>query len=529
MIDLVFPPAASATSVPLGVSFLKAHIDSVFGPGKIKVQDFNINYWNYIIDQNSEFVQYQSFTHGESGPFSRDYYEPLLHINQSVKKESDYFLDSVRVWLNKGILSEDLSKLFSILAENFTQSSSIVMFSCLFPDQLLFTLGFSRWLKNSRDVSIYLGGASVLVVNPSELLYRALWIDGVFTGEGEISIEAFIRDGAESQIPGLYRRRDSDVLQELPPQAISMEKLSNPDFSWADLKSYFNPEPVLPVQFSRGCKWRRCRFCAHNFSFGKYRCLSPIDAVEMLEKYLKEYGARYFYITDQYLDASFLEPFANELIKRGLPVRYTFMGRPAEDMTLEIMKLIAKSGCRWISWGVESGNARLLEIAKKGTNPDEVARVLKDSSEAGIRNQALMIFGLPGTDDLAAEDTYRFLQENREWIHNNTASEFQLYSGTPFGNNPEGFGLKVTGEVVFCRIDGKKLLSVKKEHTNISSGGDADILRGPMEAKKWKKREIWLYPDKFWNALPAEHYLLLCSRDWDLNNPDNPVIEDKIS
>jgi radical SAM superfamily enzyme YgiQ (UPF0313 family) len=33
-----------------------------------------------------------------------------------------------------------------------------------------------------------------------------------------------------------------------------------------------DPERVgLSVLFSRGCAWRKCRFCAHNFSFGGRR------------------------------------------------------------------------------------------------------------------------------------------------------------------------------------------------------------------------------------------------------------------
>ena len=34
------------------------------------------------------------------------------------------------------------------------------------------------------------------------------------------------------------------------------------------LAGYLVPELVLPVLLSRGCRWRACSFCAHNFSFG---------------------------------------------------------------------------------------------------------------------------------------------------------------------------------------------------------------------------------------------------------------------
>ena len=34
-----------------------------------------------------------------------------------------------------------------------------------------------------------------------------------------------------------------------------------PDFGFAPLREYLSPEPVLPVAATRGCYWRRCRFC----------------------------------------------------------------------------------------------------------------------------------------------------------------------------------------------------------------------------------------------------------------------------
>jgi len=34
-----------------------------------------------------------------------------------------------------------------------------------------------------------------------------------------------------------------------------------PDFGFAPIGEYLSPEPVLPVAATRGCYWRRCRFC----------------------------------------------------------------------------------------------------------------------------------------------------------------------------------------------------------------------------------------------------------------------------
>jgi hypothetical protein len=536
MTHLIFPPAASPTYVPLGVSLLKAHIDRTLGPGRLVVEDLNIRYWEYLTGLSTELSDYRRFVRGEAGLFSRRFYEEYLPAARNLRAESAGIIDSVSVYLDRGTLTPALEALFLHLKGFLGPAVSTLMFSCLFPDQLLFALGFSRWLSGDSAFRFYLGGASTVILDPEDLLEKAFWIEGIFTGEGERVLEWFLGGGGDPAPAGFHGRRTGETPSEavlpsdgsgpsLPP--LSPGDFPVPDFSWAPLSSYFNPEPVLPVQFSRGCKWRRCRFCAHNLSFGRYRCLDAAGAADMLSTYRDGLGVSHFYFTDQYLDASFLEPFAREVLARDLKLRYTFMGRPSADMTAPVLELLHRSGCRWISWGVESGSRRLLDLAGKGTDPVEVSRVLKDSRRAGIHNLALLMFGLPGSDDEALEETFSFLQENRPFINAQSASEFLLYRGTPFGDHPGRYGLRITGSEVFCRIDGRNLESIKAGHVDLPRSGlgeGGEVHRGSEEGRRWKRQKPWLYPDDFWESLPAEHYLILASREeGDINAPRSQV------
>jgi len=531
MIHLIFPPAASPTCVPLGVSLLKAHIDGTLGPGLLLVEDLNIRYWEHLAGFSARLSDYRRFVRGETGLFNRRFYEEFMPAARLLRAESANLLEAVSTYLDRGTLSPALEAVFLHLNGFLDPAVSILMFSCLFPDQLLFALGFSRWISAGRTCRIYLGGASTLLLSPRDLLEKAPWIEGVFTGEGEKALEQFLREGEDAVPAGFFSRKNpapQGACQAGPVKTSAVLKdLPWADFSWAPLSSYFNPEPVLPVQFSRGCKWRRCRFCAHNLSFGRYRCLDAAGAADMLAGYQTGLGVSHFYFTDQYLDASFLEPFAREILARGLKIRYTFMGRPSGDMSAPVLELLFRSGCRWISWGVESGSRRLLDMAGKGTDPVEVSQVLKDSRRAGIHNLALLMFGLPGSDDQALEETFTFLQENRPFINAQSASEFLLYRGTPFGDHPGRYGLRITAPEVFCRIDGRSLESIKAGHTDLprpDRGEVEEVQRGPEEARRWKRQKPWLYPDTFWESLPAEHYLILASREeGDINAPSSRV------
>lgn len=51
------------------------------------------------------------------------------------------------------------------------------------------------------------------------------------------------------------------------PDTLAAADVPLPMFEDLDPRARWNPTPVLPVVFSRGCKGRRCRFCAHNLSY----------------------------------------------------------------------------------------------------------------------------------------------------------------------------------------------------------------------------------------------------------------------
>ena len=125
--------------------------------------------------------------------------------------------------------------------------------------------------------------------------------------------------------------------------------------------------------------WRKCGFCAHNFSFSGYRGKAPSSLAEELAFYGERYDVRHFYFADQYLDARYLERFADELLSRRMKIFFHFMGRPTSDYTPERLEKIARAGCSWISWGVESGSQRLLDTAGKGTVVSDVLNVLRNS------------------------------------------------------------------------------------------------------------------------------------------------------
>ena len=95
------------------------------------------------------------------------------------------------------------------------------------------------------------------------------------------------------------------------------------------------------------------------------------------------------------------------ILEAGLRIRWTCNSR-VDFVDREMLQLMARSGCHFISWGLESGNAKILAHARKGVDPDRARQSLTLAHEAGIRNWGYFIIGLPGETEETIRQTIAF-------------------------------------------------------------------------------------------------------------------------
>jgi NAD(P)-dependent dehydrogenase (short-subunit alcohol dehydrogenase family) len=344
-----------------------------------------------------------------------------------------------------------------------------------------------------------------------EALYACPAVDGVVVGEGEAGLTQLCLGAPEPEVPGLVHRSPSGISRNRAAQTSSLKHATLPDFGSLPLPRYFNPAPVLPVLYSRGCKWRRCRFCAHNSSFAGYRTKAADRCVDELEELVARHGARHFYFADLYVDAPDLEALADRILARRLDIHFHVLGRPTADYTRERLEKMAAAGCRWISWGVESGSQRLLDVAAKGTRVETVTQVLGDAQAAGISNLMMMIFGLPTSTEADLADTFRFLEGAYGCVDAMTASSFALFEDTPFARGASRFGLTVRDRVEELRVDGIPIHSKRLLFAERTADGSLRPPRGPVEVGDWHRRRRWFGDVPFLEGVACEHYLLFVS------------------
>src|SRR6185503_59286 len=61
----------------------------------------------------------------------------------------------------------------------------------------------------------------------------------------------------------------------------------------------------------------------------------------------------------------------------------------------ELCELLASAGCVAVSGGLEVASDRLLTLMQKGVTVEQVARVTREFTDAGIMVHAYLMYGLP--------------------------------------------------------------------------------------------------------------------------------------
>lgn len=325
----------------------------------------------------------------------------------------------------------------------------VVGFSVTFTPQLGFALLAARAIKTlCPDTTIVFGGGFFNRVNVEEFLSRPS-VDYLVLNEGEAAflalLEALNGKGELRTIPGLCfkERKSGEIIVRENAFDVKHDTLPYADYSDFDFTGYYCPSPVVPVISSRGCYWRRCTFCDHFAAFaGTYKVQSITRVVDEIEHHMKTLGARHFSFVDEMISAKRFRKIADEILRRGLDLHYFALAKPTRDFTPEILSTMARSGCRCIYWGIESGSERVLALMDKGNDVEGSAATLQASARAGIRNHLFLIVGFPSETWEEARKTMDFAFANRQSIDMILANPFVLKKGTPIFSEHRRFGIR---------------------------------------------------------------------------------------
>jgi radical SAM superfamily enzyme YgiQ (UPF0313 family) len=197
---------------------------------------------------------------------------------------------------------------------------------------------------------------------------------------------------------------------------------------------------------AHGCYWKKCSFCDVSLDYiGRYDAASAKVLVDRIEQIIAETGHTGFHFVDEAAPPKALRALAEELQRRNLAISWWGNIRFEKSFTPELCLQLADSGCIAISGGLEVASDRLLELMKKGVSVDQVARVTRAFTDAGILVHAYLMYGFPTQ---TVQDTVDALEYVRQLfaegcIQSGFFHRFSCTVHSPVGMNPADYGIRL--------------------------------------------------------------------------------------
>ena len=263
--------------------------------------------------------------------------------------------------------------------------------------------------------------------HPSILPHETKGFDAIVVGRGEGALEEILKD-----FPYLSQYYwNFDVKKDYPfPKRhfLLKEHIVNDNlFKTDNIKS-------TTAQFSFGCPFS-CSFCA-NYNKGTIR-RNSLEKVSQEIDYLKqEYGIEGLSLQDEICIPRKSKEYLDMLTTKNIKWR----GQIRATINEDTLKHAKESGLVELSFGLESCDQRVLDLANKHIKVEDVERTLKYCNKYDVKTRVYLLNGLPGEDKSIVKKTINFIDKNNPDLI--LLSSLMPYPGSPIANNPEKYGIK---------------------------------------------------------------------------------------
>lgn len=288
--------------------------------------------------------------------------------------------------------------------------------------------------ENNHRAKVILGGLALtsypqFVINNFEADIYAI-------GEGEITVKELIgclkNNKPYDDVKGIaYKNAEGKIIFTEPRELIKdINTIPFPAWHLFDMTKYrdihLSWSFSVPVLSSRGCP-ARCNFCFRNFG-GTFRVRTPDNILDEVAILIRNYNIGIIDFQDEYFFGTKkrIISFCEAILKRKMHFNWSCNFR-VEMADKELFKLMKKAGCVQVSYGIESGSQKMLDLMNKKTTVEKNERALRIPRESGLYVGCNMIIGYPG-------ETQETIKESEELLHraksHGSFHLIQAYPGT---------------------------------------------------------------------------------------------------
>ncbi|MFB0527937.1 MAG: radical SAM protein [bacterium] len=263
----------------------------------------------------------------------------------------------------------------------------------------------AKLLKESLNTEIFFFGAHVTTFH-WEIMKENPFLTGIIRGEFEYTIRDIALQRPYDEILGLTFREkispDEIIINKDRPLIENLDELPFPAWHQFDISiydSFLHRSPSIIMVTSRGCPFH-CTFCLWpDVLYGhKQRFRSPENVCKEMEILINKYGIREIKFDDDTfaLNKRRVIALCNEIIKRGYHKRIVWncFGHISQNDE-ELYKRMVEAGCVRISFGVESGSQKILNIINKKIDMEKARETISICRKLGLRTYCSFMIGYP--------------------------------------------------------------------------------------------------------------------------------------
>ncbi|MDH5266093.1 MAG: B12-binding domain-containing radical SAM protein [Candidatus Bathyarchaeota archaeon] len=249
--------------------------------------------------------------------------------------------------------------------------------------------------ERNPNIVIVLGN-HYATFNSERILRKYFSVDITVRGEGEgtvIDLVGCLRNkGKLKKVQGItFRNKKSIISTPARPLIKDLDCLPFPDRKLIDVDyhSVIAGANVAPKKFtsivsSRGCVYR-CRFCScTQFARSRWRPRSVENTLEELHFLASEGYKQFIFVDDSFtLNKKRVIKLCRSMRKEKISMEWICEGR-VDNCSYEMLREIAKAGCKVLYFGIESANQRILNYYNKQTTPKQSENAVRTARKAGI-------------------------------------------------------------------------------------------------------------------------------------------------
>ncbi len=396
------------------------------------------------VDEHFGFSRYAERLGRSAGSFD-DLYNALRHPNSFT---DEILLETLEAYLKK-------------------LSPGIVALSVPFPGNLYSSLRCGQYIKkNYPNIKIIMGGGFANTELRSLSDSRVFeFYDFICLDDGEAPIENLIsfitKNKTQDELKRTYLLENDKVkfVNNSFVKDYRQGEAGTPDYSDLLLDKYISAIEVInpmhrmwsdgrwnKLTMAHGCYWGKCTFCDVSLNYIKlYEPVAACILCDRMQEMIHQTGESGFHFVDEAAPPALMRSLAIEIIKRKMVVTWWTNVRFEKSFTRDLCLLLSASGCIAVSGGLEVASDRLLKLIEKGITVEQVAKVNKNFTQAGIMVHAYLMYAFPTQ---TAQETIDSMEMVRQLFYTTVLQSafwhrFALTAHSPVGLNPQKYNVNI--------------------------------------------------------------------------------------